>query len=301
MNAPSEALHEQLDPDHLIKSGFLKLSSEKYHSGPGIGSHGLMEMLRSPAHYQHMRVTGVGRKPTPAMEFGTLFHFAVLEPEEFKRRARMEPECDKRTTKGKETYQQWLADCPPDALIVSPKNHDRLMGMLTKIEETTVAKNLIMGPGLREHSGYWIDKETGVLCRIRPDLLTSDGELIDVKSTTDARPGPFSHDIAANEYDLQMAFYREGVFNITGKHPTACTYFAVESDGSFGIGLHYASSEILARGERLFRKALSLYRDCLDKNVWPAYPDKITKIYLPDWARKQEEIEGAKDGFGIFR
>lgn len=61
------------------------ISSDDYHTGPGISKSGLDLVRRSPAHYLHAisAANDNERKPTQAQAFGTAFHALVLEPAEF--------------------------------------------------------------------------------------------------------------------------------------------------------------------------------------------------------------------------
>src|SRR5206468_350660 len=56
-----------------------------YHDGPGVSNSGLSVLARSAAHYHaaYLDPYREPRKSSPAMEFGTAIHAAILEPFRF--------------------------------------------------------------------------------------------------------------------------------------------------------------------------------------------------------------------------
>nr|WP_237029017.1 PD-(D/E)XK nuclease-like domain-containing protein [Phaeobacter porticola] len=66
------------------------------------------------------------------------------------------------------------------------------------------------GSGVVELSCYWIDEETGLLCRCRPDWWRHDGKIVDLKSALDASEEGFSKSIAGWSYYKQDPFYLDG-------------------------------------------------------------------------------------------
>ena len=57
------------------------MTNEAYHESSAIGSSDLKLILKSPAHYKYEKENP--SDPTPAMQFGTACHQALLEPKLF--------------------------------------------------------------------------------------------------------------------------------------------------------------------------------------------------------------------------
>ena len=63
-----------------MSNEFIKtITNAEYHRDGRISASGLKQILRSPMHYKFNKENP--RPPTRAMEFGTLMHTAILEPE----------------------------------------------------------------------------------------------------------------------------------------------------------------------------------------------------------------------------
>lgn len=154
------------------------LSIEAYHQDSSISSTGLRELKKSPAHYK--AYIDSARQPTQAMAFGTGFHALVGEPHLFASKYVKAPEgLDKRTKEGKETYALFL-EKNQGKEILSHEDYDRMDGMLSALIHNKTALHLLTN-GQAEQSIFWTDKETGVMCKCRPDFLRSDGIVVDLK------------------------------------------------------------------------------------------------------------------------
>ncbi|MDD5297379.1 MAG: PD-(D/E)XK nuclease-like domain-containing protein [Rhodocyclaceae bacterium] len=147
--------------------------------------------------------------------------------------------------------------------------------------------------GMAEMSGFWRDPETSIECKCRPDFLAVADDtitgIVDVKTCCDASTDAFARSIASLGYDVQAAFYQDGVKAITGM--TAPFYFiAVEKEAPFAVAAYKASEEMIETGRAKYRAALQLLQWCRENNRWPAYQPngEIEEINLPRWAANFE-------------
>ena len=138
-------------------------------------------------------------------------------------------------------------------------------------------------PGEAEKSVYWNDKTTGVLCRCRPDWWRDDNILVDLKTTEDASTEGFAKSIANYRYDVQAAYYLDGVEAATGKRPKAFVFIAVEKKQPYGVGVYVLDAASLDLGRAQYQHDLAIYAECLANDNWPGYGDKIQTISLPAW------------------
>ena len=77
----------------------LSMPADHYHLHPAVGHSGLVRIMRSPAHYREY--VAHPPEPTPAMQLGTAFHTALLEPDRFGQSFVVAPKFDRRTKDGK--------------------------------------------------------------------------------------------------------------------------------------------------------------------------------------------------------
>lgn len=276
----------------IEKIGLLSMPADQYHSHSAVGHSGLVRIMRSPAHYQ--QYVSNPPSPTPAMEFGTAAHTAILEPDRFGQTYVVAPKFDRRTKEGKAQAEAWEAANTGKTALTADQM-DAIQKMVANIKAHNGAAGLLAN-GLAEMSGFWIDQETGIECKCRPDFLSMGGSpfdgnidriagIVDVKTCTDASADGFARSIATLGYDVQAAFYQDGLKALTGR--TIPFYFvAVEKDAPYAVACYKASDEVIEIGRAKYRAALQLLKWCRDNDQWPGYQPngEIEEINLPRWA-----------------
>ena len=253
-------------------TGLLEIPAEDYHADKSVVGHSaLVEMMKSPKHFHHRVTTPM--EPTPAMEFGTAVHAAILEPEAFRSAYVVSPKFDRRTNKGKADAFQWETDNAGKSFI-DQDAMDSLKAMQVSIAEHTGAGDLLHNC-VTEQSYFWLDEETGVQCRIRPDALVVDDQgevvaMVDLKTAVDASKRKFSRVISDRGYDLQAAFYVDGLERAIGRQ-VPFYYLVVENAAPFGVALYKAGQRTIEAGRIKYRAALQMLQWCRENNRWPSY------------------------------
>ena len=198
---------------------FVDIPAEEYHKDKNVVGHSaLVELLKSPKRYQSSLFEG--RVVTEAMEFGTAFHMRVLEPEIFEKTYVVKPKFDRRKTSEKEAEAAWDEE-NKDKKGITESDLQELHSMFYSLmDEPHIA--VMINNSYREKSLFWTDEETGIDCRIRPDLLVYDDKeriiaIADLKSTQNASKERFRREIADRGYDLQAAFYSDQVSRVLGR------------------------------------------------------------------------------------
>jgi len=268
--------------------GLLSMPAGQYHAHPAVGHSGLVRIMRSPAHYREY-VTNPPA-PTPAMEFGTAVHTAILEPDNFARDYVVAPKFDRRTKEGKAAAEAWEAENAGKTALTAEQMAD-IEQMVASVKQHAGAARLLSS-GLAEMSGFWIDSESGIECKCRPDFLAVENDtpeqvtaIVDVKTCSDAGADSFARAIAAFGYDVQAAFYTDGIKELIGR--TLPFYFiAIEKEPPYAAAVYLASEEMIDVGRKKYRGALELLRWCRANDQWPGYQPngEIEEINLPRWA-----------------
>ena len=265
--------------------GLLSMPADQYHAHPAVGHSGLVRIMRSPAHYQEY--VSNPPEPTPAMQLGTAFHTALLEHDRFSQTFVAAPKFDRRTKEGKAAAEAWeVENAGKTSLTVDQMAV--IKEMIVSVRSHAGAVRLL-GDGMAEMSAFWTDRETGIECKCRPDFLSMAGEtvtgIVDVKTCVDASADGFARAIAALGYDVQAAFYQDGLKAVTGK--TIPFYFiAVEKEAPYAVAAYKASDEMIEVGRAKYRGALELLKWCRENGTWPGYQPngEIETINLPRWA-----------------
>ncbi|MFU1945231.1 PD-(D/E)XK nuclease-like domain-containing protein [Bordetella avium] len=262
---------------------------EQYHGGPGISKTGLDRINVSPANFYDLTMNPA-RPPEPERKGqleGQLAHCAILEPEKFATRYAVGPDVIRSTKE----WKAFEAALPAGVIGIKPDQRETAMRQAEAVRRLPdVAEAL--AAGVAESSAYWIDQETGVLCRCRPDWCHPAGEsgviLLDVKTFSDASPHEFSRQIARKRYHVQDAFYTDGYAAASGTTVLAFIFVAVQDAWPFAASAVMLDPRSQDQGRRDYRRNLVTYADCLTSGNWPGFGQGIHLASLPNWAFNDE-------------
>ena len=262
----------------------LGLSNEEYHSGPGISKSQLDDIAESPATYIWRKSAPVDEEKLKALDMGTALHCLLLEPEEFKDRFIIAPEFNRRTNAGKDEEKEFLANCAElGKTIMAAEEGRKLQLMRESVFAHPDARWLLEQDGLCEGSLYWTDRETGELCRCRPDrMLTGHPILADVKKVDDM--SRLRRHVEEFRYHVQDAMYSDGYREIYGEIPDFI-FIAVSSSiecGRYPVRVRPLEQEWKEEGKDLYRRDLRKFHECRVNNDW----HDLIPLTRPAWARR---------------
>lgn len=259
---------------------YADLDNDAYHGGPGISKSGLWTIYtKTPAHYRFAE-----REEKAHFDFGTACHFAILEPEKFETSVMRGPK-DRRGNNWKDAQAEATNS---GRLLLTEGDYDGVLTIRDAVHADAWLNALIVSPHSEiEHSGYWIDPETGVLCRCRPDLYRADlGVMVDVKSTVDAGPGAFARSVVNYGYHAQEAFYSDG-YRALGRPVEGFVFLAWEKKSPFVTARYELPPSIVEDGRQICRKALARYAECAAADQWPGYSEQITELTFKRWSYQE--------------
>ena len=272
--------------------GFHDVEEGAYHAFKEATSQsGLKGFKRSPAHAK-MEMEKIS-EATASMILGTAVHCSTLEPKAFDSRYVAAPKFDRRTTAGKEAAA--LFDIQNKGKIaLSPDDFETVKAMTKAIKNHEIAAKLTTG--IVEKAAFWIDEETGILCKCKPDaMIIEEGVILDLKTTCDdATEKDFCRSVANYGYHVQAAFYLEGIKeacrqSVGLQSPglqslNRFVFLVAEKNAPHGVALFELEHFDLERGRETFRKYLQELAMCRMENHWPSYRQGIQTVQLPPWA-----------------
>ena len=149
----------------------------------------------------------------------------------------------------------------------------------------------IFEKGTPEQSIYATDPQTGVWMRGRVDWATEDA-LVDLKTSTTAIPNEWSRQAASLEYAVQREFYRQIWEQITGEADRQFLHVVVSKTEPYLVAVMEMDLDFEAVGKSKVRRALDLYKRCLDTDTWPGIPPIIHRLAPPAYyINAEEELE----------
>ena len=243
----------------------------------------LKNFRRSPAHAREYMLHP--QAPSVAMDFGTAFHTAILEPAKFASEYIAAPKCDRRTKVGKEAWTAF-EEANRSKTVLDCEDMDTIKAMSEACLQNEVVREILSSPGKNEVALVWDDTFTGLRCKALIDRITRFAGwtvAVDFKTADDAQPWAFSNAAAKYAYAEQAAFYLSG---LNALHPVQRRWLwvAVEKERPYGVAVYEPDRDALAQGQAEFMKHLETYKQCTETGIWPCYPSGVQALKLPKWA-----------------
>ena len=241
---------------------------------------------KSPRHYRHRLQRP--SEPTPAMQFGTLVHCAVLEPDRLAERFIAEPDFgDCRLKANKAARDAWRAEFEGStAERISAAWVERVERIAEAVRTDPVAAPYL-SEGRPEVVLQWRDEETGLACKGRVDWLSST-TIVGLKTTKAIDTRKFASQAASLGYALQWAFYHDGYAASNVALPLV--EIVVETEPPFDVVVYRIPDDVLDEGRNAYRDALLKLKSCRTFNDWPgvANGNELT-FALPRWATTHDD------------
>jgi hypothetical protein len=233
---------------------------QDYRMSNGLSKHEFDNFLVAPSYYIWKKTKEW--KPSREMVIGTCVHSLAIEG---RTDYAVGPSVDKRTKAGKD---EWASFCEENIgkEIITPEEEKRILGAAGKAAQLLEAAKI-------EHveaSMYWERK--GVMCKGRPDIIgTLDGlpAIIDLKTTSDFNK--FDQKFWSFGYDIQAAWYRRGLVEITGRE---CDFWFLVVDTEephFGQWV-LLSGEAMDKADEKIDEELERFLECSETGEWPEPP-----------------------------
>lgn len=180
------------------------------------------------------------------------------------------------------------------AVPISLSQYETAQAMADAVWENDYAADLL-SVGEAEVSGYWTDDISGARLRLRMDWKHPGRSrliIVDYKSTRNAEPRAFWKSCSEYGYHCQDAWYRDGAIACGLCDDPLFVFIAQESEYPYDVTIHESRPADLQRARGLNRKAINLWAQCHQSNVWPGYPPGIHTIRHPSYAihREQEQL-----------
>src|SRR5690606_6095777 len=128
-----------------------------------------------------------------------------------------------------------------------------------------------------EHSLYWVDPATSVMCRCRPDWLMERPDLalcVDYKTCRDASPRSVSKAHGDYGYQQHAALYIDRVQPALGK-PAQFVPVAQPKPVPYLVTTRELTEADLDIGRAKNAKALRIYAECERTGVWPDWTGPV--------------------------
>jgi len=255
----------------------LNLPADIYRAADGISKSDLSVFAECPAKYRAVRLGLIKREPSPAMQFGTLLHAAVLGGEvEYA----VKPDGMSFASKDGKAWREEQSG----KMIVSQAEADEIRRTSSAILAHRHTDKLF-NDGQAEVSMFGSDKATGVLIKGRADWLAKN-YIADIKTIRSADNRECSRAIFKYKYHWQAFYYRE--LARQNGYDIANFYFVFVERGQFPlINVRTISPAAMELAAIEVGKLLADLKKCCDAGIWHDYSgdgDEPGEIDLPQYA-----------------
>lgn len=252
--------------------------------------HHLKAMGRSPAHcYEALQSDGSGDSLAQRLGSGT--HAMLLgQPV-----AVFDMPAKKGKGKAPRNGEQWEAFKAQHsgATILSRKEHDEAVRMVTAIRNNPEAAKWLTAPGVRyEQTILW--SQSGRARQSTPDIRCP-FRVTEVKTTRSAAPHQFRWDVKRFCYHAQLVDQRNAVFAQTGVMPSELCIIAVEKTRPYVVQTYRLTPRDIELGEQILGSWFEAYRVAEDSNSWDGYAYGTLDLEVPDDSDDGDIVFGADE------
>lgn len=284
---PAEEVGEPIELAEIVSEPgvYTHISAEDYHRDKALSSSGSRKLLppSCPEKFDHYRRHG--RKPTKAFDLGHAAHKYVLGVGE---ELAVVDAKDWRTKAAKEAAAAARAEGKVPLLT---HQHEQVLAMAAKIREHPIAGALFReGTGRAEHSVWWRDEHTGVMCRARfdwlPDIVPGRRMILpEYKTAAKADLEAIPRAMQEYGYHCQGAWYLDALdgTDLGGDQPAAFVLVFQEKEAPYCVSVVEPDTQSLRIGGYLNHQARELFAKCEQDNHWPSYSEQVERVSLPQW------------------
>jgi hypothetical protein len=264
-----------------------QLSIVAYHKEvEAVSKTNLDAIHRSYQHYLASKeeVSPLSGSMPKCLVEGSALHCLVLTPGEFTKEFNILPSgLNRRTREGKALYEQIIAQGKPVITSMVFTRLEAMGGAMLNHPEASI----LLKEGIAESSYIWVDPDTGVTCKCRPDYLRR-LQILDVKTCQDASYEAFQRDIVEHRYHVQGAYFLDGVAAVLGSEVKRdFILIAVEKTPPFAVAVYRLDDEAIEMGRAIYKADLAKYaKHTQHPDMFPGYSSGVCDMVLPKWAKK---------------
>jgi PDDEXK-like domain of unknown function (DUF3799) len=186
---------------------------------------------------------------------------------------------DFRTNAAKETRDAVTAE---GRVPILAKHHGRAVAMVKAAKEHLAHMGLAEFSGESEVVIAW--EENGVWMRSMIDKLSTSRTLVvDLKTSgMSCAPHGIGRMMEAAGWDIQAAMHERGlnVLDPDSAGRRRHLFIAQENDLPYALTIAEMSESVMTMGRKKLEMATTIWRHCIENNLWPGYP---TDIIVPDY------------------
>ncbi len=232
-----------------------------YHASDGKSSSQIPDLLESPATY-NLRADNPVKQTEPMLK-GEVTHCVNLTPDLFDLLYKVSPVVTKTSKRWKAFAEEW-----PNHTIISPGMADDAFRMRDALHANPRIHSLLEENKEWREVSIWVQHpETGLVCKIRPDMICDDQYIYDLKTSIAPQWRAFKHSIWKWHYYISSPFYYD-MARIAGLDVKGFRFMVVGSKPPHNTAIYELDFEWANEGRKQYLEALRSYRNYLTGDGW---------------------------------
>lgn len=244
------------------------MSNKDYHATKDVSKTTLDLAHSDPHGPAWSRVCPVDDEKLKTFDFGDAMHAICLEPDRLKSEFIVMPKFGLKNA-DKAAKTAWLLE-HKHLKVLSEDEHKKLNLMFESVMAHGEARSLIEADGLAESSYFWVDEQTGLGCKCRPDKhIESSNLLVDVK--TAPYLSKFNYSADDYRYYVQDPWYCDGVSRFTDRR-VRMEFLVIQKTiecGRYPVGVLRLPEEAIEYGRDMYRQDLNRYAEYMELEQKP--------------------------------
>lgn len=283
------------------------ITIEDYHADKGWYSATGLKMAKKSLKLFKMFLDGYFDDDSKKkhFDFGNAFELALLDPDNFDKKVAVDSEIidqimiakpETKNARATTMYKNWFSEqSAKQKYIISYEGKESfsvIEQMLKSCYQDAIIQRLIKGIEYN-YTLCWIDKQTGLKCKTRPDICQAKKNIIvNLKTTLDGSPEKFFKDCANFDYPFQACMEIDGVIS-SGFMPQVDNYFwlVCEKEPPFSATIYEFSKDDQQYCFTEYEYVKGIVKKAIDNNLFPSYSQRadnqygIIEVKLPLWYR----------------
>lgn len=266
----------------IFPVGVHDISNEDYHSSAGISKSGLL-LFKKPRKYWHKYLNPNAKpiKKKKSFELGNAVHTYLLEPKLYNKHYKIMP---KFTGKGSVAKKLEFREANKKKVLIRKVDSEIVKAATQAIAQHPKANNFFTANNRQiEKSFFWIDTDTGLLVKSRPDIIIDDW-IIELKTTANSEEEVFSRDINRYGYHVQAAMAIEAQKQLFNKQINRFLFVACETEEPYITEVYALDDGSIDKGLDIYKTELIKAQTCFIEDDWLGESKNIRWIGIPHYA-----------------
>ncbi len=275
-----------------MKPGIYDISNDEYHGSEGLSKSGLSLIKDDPLFYWDKYLNpNKERDDKKHFMLGSAVNTLLLEPDLWEQNYFVRDPINLNSKKGREYSKEILKPLKEKGVIIIEQDDFDLVKNMVEAVINHPHFFALTNNAKVEKSIYWIDEETGLLCKSRPDIWNDNIDVLcDLKTSADGSYKSFLYDSQDYDYHMQAAMQIDAVKTITGKEITEFYFLVSPKKRPFYPYLYHMDQESIEYGRSQYKAALRIAKKCIEHNSWGLYRQQIAKLNFSEYRRKSNSM-----------